>query len=58
MKNTQIRFNFYSEQDAKGQTISESLSDSAKAVLTRVGDNDAWFFRPGVRKIESSLNSV
>lgn len=36
-KNT-VRFNFYSEQDAKGQTVAESLSDSAKAVLQRVGD--------------------
>jgi len=34
-----IRFNFYSEQDSKGQTASESLSDSAKAVLQRVGND-------------------
>ncbi len=34
-----VRFNFYSEQDAKGQQVSNSLSDSAKAVLQRSGDN-------------------
>ncbi len=38
-KKSTVRFNFYSEQDAKGQTIAESLSDSAKAVLQRIGDN-------------------
>lgn len=38
-KKSTVRFNFYSEQDAKGQTLAESLSDSAKAVLQRIGDD-------------------
>lgn len=37
-KKSTVRFNFYSEQDAKGQTVAESLSDSAKSVLQRIGD--------------------
>ncbi|MCH2022768.1 MAG: hypothetical protein MK207_09845 [Saprospiraceae bacterium] len=45
---TNIRFNFYSEQDAKGQTLTESLSDSAKAVLQRVGDNIDQAFVSGL----------
>ncbi|BDS10648.1 hypothetical protein [Aureispira anguillae] len=47
-KKSTVRFNFYSEQDAKGQTLTESLSDSAKAVLQRVGDNLNQAFVSGI----------
>lgn len=47
-KRTRVRFNLYSEQDAKGQTVAESLSDSAKAVLQRVGDATGQAFVSGI----------
>ncbi len=47
-KKSKVRFNFYSEQDAKGQTLTESLSDSAKAVLQRVGDQVDQAFVSGI----------
>ncbi|MFT5645769.1 MAG: hypothetical protein ACI976_000443 [Aureispira sp.] len=47
-KKSTVRFNFYSEQDAKGQTIAESLSDSAKSVLQRVGDNVGQAYVSGI----------
>lgn len=43
-----VRFNLYSEQDAKGQTVTEALSDSAKAVLRRVGDATDQAFISGI----------
>lgn len=46
---TQVRFNFYSEQDAKDQSQSESLTDSAKAVLRRVGDRTDQAFVSSIR---------
>lgn len=47
-KKSTVRFNFYSEQDAKGQTAAESLSDSAKAVLQRIGDNVGQAYVSGI----------
>ena len=47
-KRTRVRFNLYSEQDAKGQTVAENLSDSAKAVLQRVGDATDQAFVSGI----------
>ncbi len=47
-KRGRVRFNLYSEQDAKGQTVAESLSDSAKAVLQRVGDATDRAFVSGI----------
>ncbi len=43
-----IRFNFYSEQDAKGQVAGDSLSDPAKQVLTQIGDNVNQAFISGI----------
>lgn len=43
-----VRFNFYTEQDAKGQTVTGSLSDSARAVLRRIGDNTGQAFVSGI----------
>lgn len=47
-KKGRVRFHLYSEQDAKGQTVAESLSDSAKAVLQRVGDATGQAFVSGI----------
>lgn len=38
-KRTRVRFNMYTEQDAKREYLQGSLTDSAKAVLLRVGDD-------------------
>lgn len=43
-----VRFNFYTEQDEKGQTVTGSLSDSARAVLRRIGDNTRQAFVSGI----------
>ncbi len=48
-KKSAIRFNFYSEQDDKGATLTESLSDSAKAVLQRIGDDVNQAYVSGIR---------
>lgn len=55
-KNTTVRFNFYSEQDAKGQTVAETLSDEAKAVLTEVGDDIGNAFISGIRPVADQEN--
>jgi hypothetical protein len=47
-KRGRFRFNLYSEQDAKGQTVAEDLSDSAKAVLQRIGDATDQAFVSGI----------
>lgn len=47
-KQGHFRFNLYSEQDAKGQTVAGALSDSAKAVLQRVGDATDQAFVSGI----------
>ncbi len=57
-KNVEIYFNFYSEQDAKGQTVSESLSDSSKAVLTRIGDDLSRAYISGVSLVDPSQDRV
>ena len=51
-KKSTVRFNFYSEQDAKGQQLSNSLSDSAKAVLQRAGDNTDQAFISSINTID------
>ncbi|MCP4442639.1 MAG: hypothetical protein GY810_27335 [Aureispira sp.] len=38
-KRTRIRFNMYTEQDGKKEYLQGNLTDSAKAVLLRVGDD-------------------
>lgn len=38
-KRSRVRFNMYTEQDAKQGYLQGELTDSAKAVLLRVGDN-------------------
>lgn len=47
-KRGRFRFNVYSEQDAKGQTVAEDLTDSAKAVLQRIGDATDQAFVSGI----------
>lgn len=57
-KKTNVRFNFYSEQDAKGQTVTESLSDSARAVLQRVGDDINSAYVSGITIPDRDANNV
>lgn len=55
---TTLRFNFYSEQDTKGETLTESLSDSAKAVLQRVGDDIAQAYISGIRQVDPTQTNT
>lgn len=43
-----VRFNFYSEQDAKGQVNGDSIPDAAKQVLRQIGDNVDEAFVSGI----------
>ncbi len=47
-KKYNVRFNFYSEQDSKGQSVTGDLSDAAKDVLTQIGDDTDQAFVSGI----------
>jgi hypothetical protein len=53
-----VRFNFYSEQDDKKSTLTESLSDSARAVLQRVGDDVGQAFVSGISRPDPDAENV
>jgi hypothetical protein len=50
--------NFYSEQDIKGQTINQDLSDDMKSLLSTVGDSIDQAFFTGANSTEFSNNRV
>jgi opacity protein-like surface antigen len=54
---SRIRFSWYSEQDAKNQPAQANLSDSAKAVLRRVGDeiDQAFIWGASIPEEEEGL---
>lgn len=51
-------FNFYSEQDARNQTIQQTLSDQDKAILAGAGDNLQDAFAPSIDSVGFYDNRV
>jgi hypothetical protein len=58
--NTAFRINWYSEQDVKNQPAQANLSDSAKAVLRRVGDNlnEAFVWGASIPDSDQSISGL
>lgn len=56
-KKIQIRFNAYSNQDAKNQSIQQSLDSSQKRFLALLGDSIQRAFYPSVRLQDTFSNS-
>lgn len=50
-KNINLRFNVYSEQDAKNQPLQQSLTTSEKQLLTSIGDTLQKAVVPGIDSI-------
>lgn len=46
-----LRFNAYSEQDAKGQPLQQSLTAEQKQLLENIGNNVNQAFVPGVKQV-------
>ncbi|HTL81652.1 MAG TPA: hypothetical protein VL651_08100 [Bacteroidia bacterium] len=53
-----VRFNYYSEQDARNQPLQQTLTDSDKVVLANVGDTLLHAVVPGVDSIAFSGDQV
>jgi len=56
--NTTLRFNLYSEQDHKGQSLQQSLTELERQALAEAGDNPLLAVVPGVDSVAFSADEV
>ncbi|MBL7767307.1 MAG: hypothetical protein JNJ58_14500 [Chitinophagaceae bacterium] len=56
-KKLQLRFNAYSNQDAKNQPLQQSLDSSQKRFLAQIGDSIQKAFYPSVQFVDTFSNS-
>lgn len=57
-KHVNTRFNVYSEQDSKTQTLSENLDDKKRSFLSGIGDSVEQFLYPTLDSVERNENRI
>ncbi|MBA3649179.1 MAG: hypothetical protein H0W62_11625 [Chitinophagales bacterium] len=57
-KKWNVKFNFYSEQDAKNQPLSQELTDSDKIILSQAGDNLTAAYIPSVDSVAFTADRI
>lgn len=57
-KRSKIRLNFYHEQDLKGQSLEQDLSDADKIFLSQIGDDIDQAYRPGFDSVGYSSDEL